>query len=137
MLAEWEEGQPLEGIGIEGSGIDAVVHGKVVSNVPGPQAGPSQCRRVPQLHQGETGEGVLCLLLAALRQCQEKAWREECREKTSFSADAKPYANHHRSTRMLWVLEPAAQRHLHSSTLELATPTTSWCKNLVETLELF
>ena len=97
MLAGWEGGQPLEGIGIESSSVDTVVHGKVVSNVPGPQAGTPQCRRIPQLHQCEPGEGVLCLLLSALRQCQEKAWREECREKTSrwgFSADAKPYANH-------------------------------------------
>lgn len=34
-----KEVQPLEGMGIEGSGIDTVVHGKVVSNVPGSQAG--------------------------------------------------------------------------------------------------
>lgn len=97
MLAEWEQGQPLECIGIEGNGIDTVVHGKVVSNVLGPQAGTPQCRRMPQLHQGEAGEGVLCLLLSAQCQRQEKTWREECREKTSrwsFSADPKPYANH-------------------------------------------
>jgi hypothetical protein len=97
VLAGWAGGQTLEGIGIEGNGIDTVVHGKVVSNVPGPQAGTPQCRRMPQLHQGEAGEGVLCLLLSAQRQRQEKAWREECREKTSrwgFSADAKPYANY-------------------------------------------
>lgn len=37
---------PLEGMGIEGNGIDTVVHGKVVSNVPGSQAGTPQCRRV-------------------------------------------------------------------------------------------
>lgn len=63
-------------MGIEGNSIDTVVHGKVVSNVPGSQAGTPQCRRVSKFHQGEAGEGVLSLQLSALGQRQEKAWRK-------------------------------------------------------------
>lgn len=42
-----------EGIGVEGNGIGAVVHGEEVPDVPGPKAGRAQGRGVFKLQQGE------------------------------------------------------------------------------------
>ena len=71
-----------EGIGVEGNGIGAVVHGEEVPDVPGPKAGRAQGRGVFKLQQGEVGEGVLSLDLSALGQRQKETWRKDCRRQS-------------------------------------------------------
>lgn len=75
--------RPLgEGVRVEGNGIDTVVHGEDVPDVPGPEAGTAQGGGVPQLHQREAGEGVLSLDLSALGQRQKETYSGERTQRT-------------------------------------------------------